>query len=590
MIALSFMLAMLLLRVAWVQVVRGSWYQQKASEQQNKDREITPKRGIIYDRNGKELAISVCVEKIVVNPQEIRKSKRDIGPLSEKLAQLLEMDQAIVLKKLSRKSRYEVLKKRVTKEISDKLRTWQKEDKVVGIYIDEDTKRYYPNRNLATHVIGFVGDDNQGLDGIESTAEQYLKGLPGKILSEVDAGGREVPFNEEKRIEPQNGLNVVLTIDETIQHFTQKVLEKAIDDNKVLKGATAIVMDPRNGDVLALVSKPDFDLNDPKAAPPGVDPATWNGNSAEGIKKLQETVWRNKAVMDTYEPGSTFKAVTSSAGLEENVITPETQVSDATVTVQGWPINCWKPNAHGVESFAEGVYHSCNPVFVKVAQLLGINKFYSYVRAFGLYNKTGIMLPGEAGSIFHKTPTEVDMAAASFGQRFQITPIQLATAYLPIANGGKLLKPRLIKELTDSEGNVVKKFEPEIIRSVISPKTSQTICTILEGVVSKPGCTGNNAYVKGYRIAGKTGTSQTTEAGRYIASFCGFAPADNPVVCALVALDYPTAHSYYGGVIAAPLVGKLIEDTLGYLGIEKHYTEEDKKDLVNKRPVAVEVE
>lgn len=576
----SFLIFCLLFRVGWIQIVKGGELQEMAFEQQNRDREITPRRGSILDRNGKELAISATVERIVVNPQEIDKSPEAREQIAQKLAEILGMEKADVLKRINRNSRYEIVKKKVEKEIADIVRQWKKEAKIDGIYIDEDTKRYYPNRNLAAHIIGFTGEDNQGLDGIESVMEKYLKGIPGKILSEVDARGRQMPFYEEKRIEPQDGLNVVLTIDETIQYFATKAIEKAIDDNKVLNGAVAIVMDPRNGDILAMVSKPDFDLNDPRSAPPGVEPSTWKGNTLDDIKKLQQTVWRNKCVVDTYEPGSTFKAFTSAAGIEEGVVTPDTMTSDATITVQGKRINCWKPNAHGTETFREGVYNSCNPVFVKVAQDLGVETFYKYIKAFGFYDKTRIELPWEEQSIFHKKPKEIDMAVASFGQRFQITPLQLIAAYGSIANGGKLMKPRLVKELTDQEGNIVKKFEPEVVRNVISKQTSDTLRDILEGVVSEG--TGRNAYVKGYRVAGKTGTSETTTEGRYIASFSAFAPADNPVICVLVALDNPTGDTYYGGQIAAPVAGKIVEDTLNYLEVERRYTEKDKEMLAEE--------
>ncbi|MCX7746961.1 MAG: penicillin-binding transpeptidase domain-containing protein [Clostridia bacterium] len=573
--ALSLLVVGLIVRVGWIQIVQGEWYQQMAFVQQNSGMEISPKRGTIFDRNGRELALSASVETISVNPQEVRSSGKDPNYISERLSQMIGMTKEDIYKKVTKRSRYERIKRKVDKEVGDAVRKWKQEEKIEGIYIMEDSKRFYPNRNLAAHIIGFTGEDNQGLDGIEATFDQYLKGVPGKILSEVDAKGREIPFNEEKHIDPQNGLNVVLTIDETIQYMAQKVLEKAIDDNKVLRGAAAIVMDPRNGDILALVSKPDFDLNNPKGPPPGMDAGTWKGNTAEDIKKLQETVWRNKVVTDTYEPGSTFKAITSAAGLEENVIKPDSPVNDFTVTVGGWPINCWKPNAHGNETFTEGVYNSCNPVFVRVAQSLGTERFYKYVRGFGFYDKTKIDLPGEAKSIIHKRPTEVDMATASFGQRFQITPIQLITSYAAIANGGTLLKPRLVKELTDDEGNVVKRFEPQVVRNVISKQTADTMKEILEGVVSVG--TGKNAYVKGFRVAGKTGTSETTEKGRYIASFSAFAPADNPEICALVILDYPDVYPHTGGMIAAPVAGKLVEDVLTYLNIQRVYTEKDKE-------------
>ncbi len=577
-LSFSALVVALLTRVGWIQIVQGEMYQKLAFEQQNSSIEISARRGTIYDRNGKELAVSASVETISVNPQEIRKAKEDKDYLAQRLSEILSLNKEDIINKLNKQSRYEIIKRKVDKEIGNEVREWLKDEKLNGIYAVEDTKRFYPDRNLAAHVIGFTGSDNQGLDGIEATMEKYLKGTPGKILSEVDAGGRELPFNEEKHIDPKDGLNLVLTIDETIQYLAEKAVEKAIIDNNVLRGATAIVIDPRSGEILALTSKPDYDLNNPWGPPPGADPKTWKGNTAGDIKELQKTVWRDKAVSDTYEPGSTFKAITSAAGLEEDVIRPDSQVTDQTVTVGGWNINCWRPNAHGNETFTQGVYNSCNPVFVRLAQSLGVERFYRYVKTFGFYDKTGIPLPGEAKSVIHKKPTEVDMAAASFGQRFQISPIQLISAYGAIANGGKLMKPQLIKEITDSEGNIVQKFEAEVVRNVISKSTSDTLKQILEGVVSEG--TGSNAYIKGYRVAGKTGTSETIQTkteGRYIASFMAFAPADNPVICALVILDHPNVYPHTGGMIAAPVAGKLVEDILSYLEVERKYTEKDKE-------------
>ena len=565
----------LLARIAYIQVVQGEWLQKKAFEQQNSARIITPKRGIIYDRNGKELAVSASAETVWVSPQTIKKSAAGAELVADKLAEILELDRNKVYVKVTNNSMYQIIKSKIEKETGDKIRQWIKDSGIDGVYVDEDSKRYYPYNNLAAHVIGFTNVDNKGLYGIECTMEKYLKGLPGKILSEVDSIGRELPFSTEKRIDAKDGFNVVLTIDETVQYFTQKALEEAIADYKVEGGAVAVVMDPRNGDVLALASMPDYDLNDPYAPPPGVDKTKWRGMSSnEDVHLLRETVWRNKVIMDTYEPGSTFKAVTSAAGLEEGVVTPETRVNDYPVTIGKWTMHCWrKDRPHGEESFAEGVYNSCNPVFIKVAQALGIEKFYSYVKAFGFFNKTGIDLPGEQLGVFHEKPTEVDMAVASFGQRFTITPIQLITAYTAIANGGKLMKPRLVKEITDSHGNIVKRFEPEVVRTVISRKTSDDLKKILEGVVSVG--TGKNAYIKGYRVAGKTGTSQTTETGVYTASFMAFAPAENPVVCVLVALFNPRGESYMGGVIAAPVAGGLVEDILKYLEVERQYSDKD---------------
>lgn len=577
----------LVARIAWIQIANGQEYQQKAFEQQTSNRTISPKRGTIYDRNMEPLAVSGSVETISCSPQVIKKNpKLDVDKISSDLAAILEMDKESIKKKLTKSSRYELIKKKVDKEIGLKVRQWKKDNKIDGIYVDEDTKRFYPYSNLAAHVIGFTNIDNDGLDGVEKMMEKYLKGVPGKILSEVDASGVELSMGQEQYIQPQDGNDVVLTIDETIQYFAEKTLEKAIADNNVLNGATAIVMDPRNGEILALASKPDFDLNNPRAAPSGVDKAKWTGTSTEDVQYLQKTVWRNKAVVDTYEPGSTFKPITSAAGLEEGMITPDTQVTDATIKVSGWTINCWKPNAHLHETFREGVYNSCNPVFVRLAQQLGIDKFYSYARGFGFYKKTGIDLPGEASSIIHTKPTEIDMCAASFGQRFQITPIQLIQAYGAIANGGELITPHVVKEVVDSSGNVIKRYEPNVVRRVISKQTSETILDILRGVVDVG--TGKNARVPGYKIGGKTGTSETIKNetilatgkfDRYIASFAAIAPTDNPSICVLVILDYPDQFYHGGGMIVAPIVGKLIDEILTYQGVEKEYSDEDKKIL-----------
>lgn len=580
--------AALLTRIGFIQFVQGEELQKKAYLQQNTGRTISPIRGSIYDRNGKDLAISVQVATVTCSPNDIKNSKFTADQVADGLSPILEMDRNELYALVTKNTYYVVLKRKVDKTVEDKVRKWIEKNNVKGVYLGEDAKRYYPDGNIASHVIGFTGDDNQGLTGIESVMDKYLKGAPGRILSEVDASGRAVPQSTEKRIDAEDGLNVVLTIDETIQYLATKTLEAAIDKYDVKKGGIAIVMDPRNGDLLALVSKPDFNLNAPYAFPAGVeglDGTGWVEKSAESVKALNSTVWRNKAISDTYEPGSTFKAFTTAAGIEEGVVTPDTMTSDYPVKVSGWPklIYCWRRgNEHGTETFRQAVYNSCNPAFVKVAQSLGVNRFYNYVKAFGFYDKTGIELGGESLPLFQAKPKEIDMAVASFGQRFNITPIQIITGYGAIVNGGKLMKPRLVKELTDSEGNIVKKFDPEVIRTVISKQTSETVRDILEGVVSTPNATGNGAYVKGYRIGGKTGTSEPIAGGFYTASFSGFAPADNPVICVLVALFDPQGSSHMGGAIAAPTAGKLIEDVLNYLQVERKYTDEDLKNMTKE--------
>ena len=576
-----------LLGLAYIQFVQGGELQKKAFIQQNQGRTISPIRGTIYDRNGKKLAISVQVATITCKPSEIGgNSKLTADEVADGLAPLLNMDRNEIFRLITKKVNYVTIKRKVSRETEDNVRRWITKKNVKGINIDEDAKRYYPNSNLVSHVLGFTGDDNQGLQGgVEDVMEKYLKGTPGKILSEVDAKSRAIPLETEKRIDAEDGLNVVLTIDETIQYLASKSLDKAIEDYKVKQGAVAIVLDPRNGDILALVSKPDYDLNNPYALPEkieGLDAANWIERSSDSVNILSKTVWRNKGISDTYEPGSTFKTFTTAAGFEEGVVKPDSMTNDYPIKVPGWPkpIYCWRRGReHGSETFREAVYNSCNPAFVKVAQSLGLNRFYSYVKAFGFTDKTGIELKGEGKSIFQGKPKEIDMAVASFGQRFTITPLQLVSGYSAVVNGGKLMKPRLVKELTDSDGNTVKKYEPEVVRTVISKKTSETVRNILEGVVSTPNGTGNNAYVKGYRIAGKTGTSQTTQQDVHIASFCGFAPADNPVIVTLVVLFDPKGDSYMGGVIAAPLAGKIMEDILNYLQVERKYTEEDLRSM-----------
>ncbi|MDR3120849.1 MAG: PASTA domain-containing protein [Clostridiales bacterium] len=573
-------------RLAYLQLVEGGELSAKAASAQNKSVDISPRRGAILDRNGEELAINTAVETVTIDPVGLRRSiaktsGQSVGLVAENLAGLLGLDADAVQKKIEKESRYEALKKKAERETGEAVRAYAKAAGLGGIDLVEDSKRYYKNNNLAAHVIGMTGDDNQGLSGIEYMMEKYIKGTPGMIKGELDASRAEVPLSDEERVAVQDGQNVVLTIDTTIQFYATQALEKAIADNDVQNGGAAIIMDPRNGDILALVSKPDFNLNDPYASPPGYISETWNGRSQEGADILNRTVWRNKAIMDTYEPGSTFKAITTAAGLDEGVITLESQFRCEPVTGYGPdPIRCWTRVGHGVQDLTHAVYNSCNPAFMRIAQKVSLDRFYQYARNFGFYDKTGILLPGEVKGIFHTTPKEIDMLVASFGQRFTITPIQLITAYAAIANGGNLLKPRLVKELTDANGSVLTRFDTEVVRKVISKDTSDKLRAILEGVVEEG--TGRNAYVGGFRVAGKTGTSQTTDADRYIASFCAFAPADNPVVCVLIMLDNPLGDSHMGGAVAAPVAQKLLEDVLTYMEVERLYNERDLKEQMQQ--------
>lgn len=557
---------LLAIRLFFLQILHGKTYEAMAVQQAFKNHIISPKRGLILDKNYAELAVNVPVETIYMNPNIVRDSVKDINKTAEEMAAILNIDKNNLLVKLNKSNLYEVILKKADKILSDNFKNWMETREVEGIYFTKEDKRYYPNKSLAAQLIGFTGIDNQGLAGIELSMEKYLLGQPGIISGYFDAGGQELPVDREKNISAQDGLNVVLTIDSDLQSYTEKILQEAIDVNKVVNGGIAIAMDPRNGQILAMATKPDFNPNSPFEIPLNLNTETnLKLNSVSNTEITAEKLWINKAVSYTYEPGSTFKSITASASLEEGIIAPESEVVDEPIKVAGWTINSMKPGGHGKETFVQSVYNSDNPVFVKLSMELGLDKFYSYVRAFGFKEKTGIELPGEAVGIFQKNPAVIDMATASFGQSFQITPIQMVTAYNAIENGGYLLKPQIIKELTDSKGNIVKLFNTQNIRNVISHKTSDTLKNILEGVVSEG--TGKEAYIEGYSIAGKTGTSETFEKGKrsedkYVASFMGFAPADNPLISVLVILDQPAGDSYYGGKVAAPVAAQIIKYAL----------------------------
>lgn len=595
-VAFTLSLFFMLYRVGFIQFVKGEEYQKKAYLIQTQKRQINPKRGTIYDRNGKGLAISASVDTVSVNPNALRSELADepekLQKLAEGLAQLLEMETQDVLEVFNRNSRFEYVKRKIDRELGAKVRSFVVQEMGINnIYIDEDSKRYYPNGSLAAHVLGFTGVDDQGLAGIELKLDATLRGMPGKIMNEVDVHGRPISFSKERYVEAVDGYDVFLTIDETIQYFTQKAIEQAALDYNLKRGAAAIVMNPNTGEVLAMASYPDFDPNDPDAKPDYLDDPDWEGfGSVEDTNLLWQTVFRNKAVNDTYEPGSTFKAITAAAALEEGVVTPSTSVVCKPYSLAGHTINCWWAGGHGQEDFTHAVYNSCNPVFVQEALAVGIDKFYTYVRMFGFQRRTGLEIAGEPSdeeyrNLWHKDPKEIDLAVAGFGQRFQISPIQLATAYCAIANGGNLMKPMLVKQIADSNGNIIQKFEPQVVRKVISEETSRTIRTILEGVVSEG--TGKNAYVSGYRIAGKTGTSETLQTeseGRYVVSFAAFAPADKPEIVVLVVLDHPQVamNLRSGGILAAPVAGKLCEDILEYLQVERQYSEKDMKKMTEE--------
>ncbi len=585
-----FLFCALMVRVAWLQIVRGEELSSAAREQQTSDNTITPKRGLIYDRNMKIIANNLSVETISITPKNVRQnSKQSAEEIARNMAEILELDEESVLAKINKNSNFEYIKKKVEKDQADALREYVNKYSLDGIKFAEDTKRYYPYGNFASQVIGFVGSDNKGLEGIEMVYNEQLEGVPGRIVSANRTAGLELPDNYESYYEAQNGKSVVLTIDETIQHFTEKHLENARIENQLEEGAAAIVMNVKTGEILAMATKPDYDLNKPfeiteaveerypdiKAELETLDDSEYNAKLTEVTQFLR----RNKAVVDSYEPGSTFKIAVASMALEENVVSLNDHFyCGGSIKVADRRISCANRNGHGSQTFVQGVQNSCNPVFIEVGARVGREKFMEYVKGFGFRDTTGIELPGETSGIFHAAEyfKEIDLATSSFGQSFNVTPLQMVTMVSAVANGGKLMKPYLVKQLVDENQNVVEEYEPTVVRQVISEETSHTMRQILESVVSEGG--GKNAYLAGYRIAGKTGTSekQPRGNGKYVASFVGFAPADDPEIVCLVILDQPPAGAtYYGGLIAAPVVKNILEESLQYLGVEPEYTQEE---------------
>ncbi len=584
---LSFLLLILLVgRIAWHQFVNGEELQKDAIQQQTRDKTITSKRGTIYDRNMKPLAVSASVYTVVANPKIIKEEKAQ-EEVATYLSKILDKDYEEIYEIVTKDSGYEYVKRKIESEQSDKIKELIAEDKIVGIDVIEDSKRYYPYSNFASHVIGFTGTDNYGLSGIELEYDKYLTGTAGKIVTATNAAGVDMPYNYEKYYNSKDGLNVVLTIDEVIQHIVENNLETAIVENDVKNGACAIVMDVKTGEILAMSTKPDYDLN---------APFTLNNEELkEEIDKLKDTdekayseqmgiarnkMWRNKALVDSYEPGSTFKIVTSAIALEENLVSDnELFVCTGGKEVGGTIIHCWKSGGHGTQTFSKAIENSCNPAFMDIGQRIGAGKFAKYVRDLNLISTTGVDLPGEATGIFFNPSLmgTVEVATTSFGQGFQVTPIQLITAISAIANDGKYMTPHIVKELTNSDGDVVEKFEGKFVKQVVSKETSEILCRYLEDAVTVG--SGKNAYIQGYRIAGKTGTSekQPRSANKKIASMVAFAPADDPQVAVLVMLDEPEAGQYFGGVIAAPVLGNIMNDVLQYLKVPKTLSSEDEE-------------
>lgn len=614
-----------IVRMAWWQIIKGAELSETAKQIQTSGTVEQANRGKIFDRNGKVLAESASVKTLVCNPQDISKNG-DLNTCINVLSPILGMSESTLRTYLTEDSQYRIIKRRLSAEesnaiddiinpdyedeTSESAKTANKEkrelkDKLSGIYFENDSKRYYPY-NVASHVLGFTGYDNNGLQGIELRFNDYLTGVNGMVTQNRNAGGTTLEEQQEEYLTAaQSGCDITLTIDETIQHILEKYLEEAVQKNELKEGASGIVMNPKTGEILAIATKPDFDCNnpydltqfleyavefepeyeeeddgDPETTPtprPTEDP---DNLSDEYVSQARSKMWRDKAVSDTYEPGSTFKILTAAMALEENVVNEESNFfCPGFKNVADRKIECSNTSGHGAQTFFEGVKNSCNPVFMEIGLAMGATTFMEYFSAFGLTEKTGVELGGESTSLYYDTMNEVDLAVSSFGQGFQITPIQLITAVSAVVNGGERMKPLIVSEITDKNG-VVKGYEPETVNRVISEDTSERMRTILEQVVADPNATGKNAYVKGYRIGGKTGTSEKYPRGsnKRIASFVGFAPANDPEIICLVMFDEPQVDNKYGGTIAAPVCGDILAESLEYLGVSKQYTGEETPD------------
>lgn len=553
-------------RLVYLIGFRGDYYSEKAEELHERERSIKAARGEIYDAKGVLIATNRTVCTISVIHSQLTDPERVIRILSEEL----DMTEEVVRKKVEKVSSRERVKSNVDKEIGDRIREYD----LAGVKVDEDFKRYYPFDSLASKVLGFTGSDNQGIIGLEVIYEDYLKGTDGQILTLTDARGVELVNTAEKRVDPIAGNSLHISLDVNMQKYAEQAAAKVLEQ-KQAKAVSVILMNPQNGEIYAMVNLPEFNLNEPYT----LNIETEGNLSSEEKQNLLNQMWRNRAINDTYEPGSTFKIITMSAALEEGVVSPEDTFScPGFKIVEDRKIRCHKVAGHGAENFVQGAMNSCNPVFIEVGLRLGIEKYYEYFKQFGLLSKTGIDLPGEAGTIMHKVDDMglVELATVSFGQSFQISPIQLLTTVSSLVNGGRRITPHFGVDVRNSEGEITEVFTYETKEDILSEKTSETVRYILEKVVSEG--SGKNAYLPGFHIGGKTATSEKLPRSlkKYISSFIGIAPMDNPQIIGIVIIDEPVGI-YYGGTIAAPVMKEIFENVLPYLGIEQIYDESEQK-------------
>ena len=577
-ICLCTFIILLITRLFYLQVIKGDYYEKKAYKQQTRDRSVAATRGTIYDATGeKKLAQSISTNTVSAVPSDIENKEK----VAKDLAEILELEEDEVLAKLNKKQSLVTIKTKVDEDAATKVYKYVLENEINGIKVDESTKRIYQYNNLLSHVLGFTGTDGQGLYGLELQYDDELSGVPGKIVGSADGKGRETPYKEEQYVAPIEGYDLVLTVDASIQSIVEKNLSKAVKEN-VANYGTVIVMRPKTGEILAMATYPDFDPNSP------FDPnsedliAKWDSMSTKEKSETLSDIWRNKAISNTAEPGSTFKIVTASAALEEGIMTidqPNVFSCAGALKVGNWSIRCWRhPRSHGSQSLRQGLMNSCNPFFMQCALKIGVKKYCEYLEAFNLKDKTGIDLPGEVGGILHdpKTMTEVDLATTGFGQTFQITPLQSLVTAAAVANGGNIVTPYVVSEIRTSDGNVISKTEPKIKKKVISEQTASNVLDALYSVVEEG--TGKGAKVRGYSVAGKTGTGEEGRGANlwYMASFLGIAPVNDPELCIICNLYNPKGpQGHQGGTVCAPVVSNIIDETLRYLDVNPDYTLED---------------
>ena len=572
------MMSLLMLRMAWIQIVKAEEYTEKAISQQTSDIPISAKRGDIYDRNGKEMATSVAGYSVWIWPKRLGAAYKDAKyeEVLMKLAAILDQNAEQLQKKINTNSNLVRISSYVTKADAEKIRKLD----ISGVETAEATKRYYPLGKSAAHLLGSVSEDNEGRSGIEAQLEGYLSGVAGRWVHDIDAVGNTLSYGSKRYYQEQDGYNAVLTIDEVLQHYAEKAISNCMKKYKA-KRVMCLAMDPKTGDVLAMASSPTFDPNDAITPTSKDEKKKFSKMTTKKQSKYLSKMWRNPVVSDLYEPGSTFKLVTTSSALEEGVANLKSRFNDTgSVNVDGTVLHCWNKAGHGKQNLVEAVGNSCNPVQVELIMRMGSDVYYNYLEMFGITEKTGIDLPDETSAIIKNREEirRVDLATMSYGQGIALTPIQLLTAECSIGNDGVMMKPRIVQKLTDKDGKTVREYKTEKVRKVISSKTASEMRKIMEYVVSEGG--GGTAKISGYRIGGKTGTANKAKNGRYTSdtysSFVGMAPMDDPKIAVLMVVDTPKG-AIYGSVVAAPFAKQFLENALPYMGIDPTYSKEEKE-------------